>query len=278
MDRMFLQEGIPLVLGQNGLCKIADDFAGISFALDDGTEVSGEVVLSELGCLDEEDGLAADGAVIPTLMMVEPLAKLLFAESLKEVVFLARWDGALSLFQNWPSPQWATCTSGKHYFPPPVPVHVSHLQALASDLRRWSGRLAPHAGGDDDEAVVGPNDDQQHLESHLRMIDSFVEELAPHHLALPIKQSKKHRQHAGRFLLSMVLASRFVKNPVNMESLMFDKLSNLLPIGLRSLVHGLFSSGALQLPCWDSRLLLLVDTALMLYRREHVSNHAGKAL
>lgn len=274
MDRMFLQEGIPLMLGQHGLFRSADEFRGASFALDDGTEVSGDAVLADL----VEESRPGDSPANLTLMLVEPLAKLLFEGKLSELVFLARWDGALSMFQQWPSPQWAAATKGKYYVPPSVPIHLKHFQTLANDLRRWSGRLAPNDDGDEDGGVVGPNDDQQHLESHLRVLDSFIEELAPHRLSLPIAQSKKHRSHAGRFLLSMVLAGRLVKNPVNLESLMFDKLNNLLPTGMRSILHGLFSSGALQLPTWDHRLLLLVDTALMLYRREHVSNQAGRTI
>jgi hypothetical protein len=105
------------------------------------------------------------------------------------------------------------------------------------------------------------------------MLDSFLEELDPPALRrmTTVEGGGTNRKHSGRFLLSVVLAARYLKNPVNMTMLMYEQLAATLPLGLRSLVKSLFDSGSLKLPCWDSRLVLLVDVALMLHRRSGVS-------
>jgi hypothetical protein len=107
------------------------------------------------------------------------------------------------------------------------------------------------------------------------MLDSFLEELDPPAMRVMrpsgVEGGGKNRKHSGRFLLSVVLAARYMKNPVNMSMLMYEKLAGTLPLGLRSLLKSAFDNGSMQLPSWDSRLVLLVDVALMLYRRSGVS-------
>ncbi len=112
------------------------------------------------------------------------------------------------------------------------------------------------------------------------MLDSLLEELDPpagklmkYHGAVP----GRNKKHPARFLLSVVLATRLLKNPSNLKTLVQEKLTELLPIGLRTLIRYFFENDGLPIPSWDSRLVLLVDVALMLYRRAHVSTVAGYA-
>ena len=110
------------------------------------------------------------------------------------------------------------------------------------------------------------------------MLDSFLEEIEPPKLLRRSGGGRRtNNKHAGRFLLSVVLASRLMKNPGDLQILLHEKLLGLLPTGLRSEMREVFVGGSVQLPAWDSRLVLLADVALMLYRRQHVSNKPGRA-
>ena len=103
----------------------------------------------------------------------------------------------------------------------------------------------------DPESALTEN--EQNLERHFRFLDSLVEELEePLHLTMPPK-AKTRRRYSGRILIAVVLAARLVKNPTNIPELLSDKLANLLPVALRSLVAGVFANDAVEIPCWSHR-------------------------
>ena len=217
--------------------------------------------------LQEELGLAFDE--VPTVLLVEPLAKLLFAGSLGELMLLARWQGALDIFGHWPRRHWADATAGKQYVPMAAPMTTGMLQSLAGDLRRWSKRIVTQqhlidgVGRDD-----GLNDGEQALESHLLALDKFAQELAPP----PQRARPPRKKYTGSVLLASVSTGRLLKTLGSLKTMVFDKLTQVLPPGLSSLLQDLRASGSLALPTWDSRLLLVVDVALMLHRRRRAAD------
>ena len=66
-----------------------------------------------------------------------------------------------------------------------------------------------------------------------------------------------------------VLAARFLRNVGNLKVMVAEKAVGLLPPGLQGLAKEAIANGQVKLPSWDSRLVLVVDTALMLHRRSH---------
>ena len=149
-----LRTAIRLKVGGRGLVQIADDLSEVELAVE-GSSVSAPMLLQTLGHMvdDEQD------TPVWAMLLVEPLARLLFAGSFSELVLLARWPGAVDLFPNWPPPVWATCVPRESYVPTPSTISVASLTGLVSDLRRWYAVL-PREDGEED----GPGSEQQLLE------------------------------------------------------------------------------------------------------------------
>ena len=254
LARELVNKGIALKHGQQGLFQPVRPLSDL---------------LEDLECPFGDDTLA--------LMLVEPLARLLFEGVLTDLMLLARWEGSLSFWGGFPGRAWAAARRGQMYVPAPVALTASHFRDLCTDLRRWSPRIinsgVDDGGGDQDE---GPGDDAQLLERHLLALDGFVEEMDPPLKPMTVRKSKNNRKHPARQLLSIVLASQLLKNPANMGTLIKDKLVHLLPTSLRSLFSEAFAHNVVDLPVWDHRLLLLVDVATMYHRRQRISLEPGR--
>lgn len=87
-----------------------------------------------------------------------------------------------------------------------------------------------------------------------------------------------HSRYSGHALLSVVLAGRELKNPAALTTDMLRKLTHMLPAALRSLVGEAIRNNVIKLPVWDSRLILVVDSALMLFRRRRSATPAARYL
>ena len=59
-------------------------------------------------------------------------------------------------------------------------------------------------------------------------------------------------------MLALVLAGRYMKNAANVRMLMRDKLTELLPAAVRTLITDLFDTDAIEIPTWDSRCQTVV--------------------
>ena len=148
-----LNKNVSIQVGSRGLVRLGDDVSNL--AVSDG-DVSQNILhtLLNLGVAVDEDQPQAS---LLTLLLVEPLAKLVFSKSLTELLILARWHGAASLFPEWPPARWVSLRSHRMYAPRPSSISVDSVRALASDLRRWHEMLSPP----NDE---GPGDEQQVME------------------------------------------------------------------------------------------------------------------
>ena len=197
--------------------------------------------MQSLGAVDPEGIIST----LWTIMLVQPLADLLFSGDLLEVVLLGRWRGVSSIWPEWPDRRWLTINAKQDYTPEPVAARVGNFRDLAQSLRRWSVPLCMDA-----DPESGPTENEQNLEHHIRFLDSLVEELEPLHLTMPPK-AKTRRRYSGRILIAVVLAARLVKNITNIPELLSDKLANVLPAALRSLVAGVFANDAVEIPCWS---------------------------
>ncbi len=142
-----------------GSSRVVNNLAGSSIGI--------APLLQSLGVMQPE---ADVGHSIYTLLLVEPVAKLMLSGRLTELVLLGQWDGASSLFPAWPPPDWFTRTSGRYYEPQPCPLVASHFRSLASDLRRWHALLPL---GDDDGEGLGPGCEHLAIERHPQPETSF---------------------------------------------------------------------------------------------------------
>ena len=108
---------------------------------------------------------------VPTVPLVEPLTRMLFAGELGSVLLLSRWPLFDSLWADWPPRPWAQRARGLHYTPADGVGPELSVERLAADLRRWSSTLV-------DEAQDEPSEDALILESHLRALDKTSPHMA----------------------------------------------------------------------------------------------------
>ena len=205
-----------------------------------------------------------------TICLPEPLVRLLCHGLLPHVMLLARWQGALDLWPAWPDLRWAAAVKGQHLQTQPGPVTAEHIRSLAIDLRRWSSRIIGEQAAD----AEGPSDEQQLLETHVRRLDAFHESMVPQDSTE--HWGKRSRKYAGRLLLSLVFASRSLKSAGSLNKELLKKMVDLLPAGLRDLALEALANENFHLPRWDSRLVLVVDVALMLFRRRTFRAQAAR--
>ncbi len=152
-----LAREVPLKVGHHGLVQLAVDLSVVDLSVE-GSSVSVPTFLQSLGAMVAGDG---QHTRVWTLLLVEPLSKLLFDGSLKELVLRARWYGARDVFPNWPPAEWAARVSQQQsYVPTPSRISVASLGGLVSDLRRWFALLPGEAGDGED----GPGTEQQLVE------------------------------------------------------------------------------------------------------------------
>ena len=84
---------------------------------------------------------------IPTLLLVEPMARMLFSGQIVDVALLSRWPESASVIPGWPPAAWATAMKGLHYHPVRADIDVRRLRSLACDLCRWPHLIFGEPGG-----------------------------------------------------------------------------------------------------------------------------------
>eukprot|EP00969_Alexandrium_andersonii_P243651 10763690-Alexandrium_andersonii.AAC.1 len=93
-------------------------------------------------------------------------------------------------------------------------MDAKDVQALARDLRAWSGRIAAGPAGADDDDNDGPASSLT-LERHLRKLDAWSEDLLPSfetiRLSWGLQPAAQRRTYGGQALLSFLLASRHLR-------------------------------------------------------------------
>ena len=145
-----------------------ESFADVCFLGIAGEEISFANFAHRCGLLRDNDSIP----VLHTLMLVEPLARLLETGDLRELAFLARWEDSLSMFGDWPCKRWVANTIGQHYVPESIKMTAHHFERMASDMRVWVNRF-----GMVDDPDSGPSEFQQVAEKHVKVLDSMVAEL-----------------------------------------------------------------------------------------------------
>ena len=112
----------------------------------------------------------------------------------------------------------------------------------------------------------GPSDERQLLEAHVRMLDALHGDIVYQDL---LKQwgFKTKRRYSGEVLLSVVLAARPLKSLSDFNVGTLNQMFHLLPASTRVFAYEAVESGSVKNPAWDTRLILITDVALMLYRR-----------
>lgn len=116
----------------------------------DAADLDGAVVVDEHGARRDARSVmreygVPDGQPVPTLVLVEPIARLLFAGRWQCLLCLARWKPSMTLWPEWPSREWALEASGKSCPGAEGGLDLrdlsSTLQGLASRLRQWAPRI-----------------------------------------------------------------------------------------------------------------------------------------
>ena len=257
VDAAMLAAAIPIVLGREGLFVCSDPLLDAQVVTKVGCQMPARALLEHFG--EEQQQFA-------TLLLVEPLARLLELHRLPRLLLLSRWHGALQVFREWPDQRWGKATAGKHYERVSKPAGCSDVVSLATDLRRWAPRIVC----DDADSDEGPNDELQLLEKHLQTLDAMAAELSGTS-ASGVQWGVQKPNYAGCVLLNTVLAAREMKSAADFNGAMLLTFFAFLPPTLQSFAREAVSNNTLNLPTWDSRLVMIVDTALMLYRRRHVA-------
>ena len=140
-----------------------------------------------------------------------------------------------------------------------APACVDMLLELRSDLRRWAPRTLQHLPGDADNPDDGA--EEMLLERYVRSLQASCSKMV----------SAWDRPGANKYsaeqLIRYLLAAQALRSQAPLPTFIQDKVVPLLPAALRTLALEATRSAAL--PARDTRLQLIVDTALMLWRREH---------
>lgn len=148
---VFAKDIIKVTLGSAGLVINADNL-GDSF-----------VVSSNGAASLARDVLQHDGSGLLTVLLADPLCRLLRHGRLPHIMLLSRWHGALDLWPDWPDRRWAEVSRGKDYkLAESEELTLQDVQAMIADMKRWSPRII---GEHNDEE--GPSEEQQLLERHV---------------------------------------------------------------------------------------------------------------
>ena len=111
---------VGLKLWGQGIFKPYDDFAQQTLLGEAGEEISVHALMQSLGAVDPEGIIST----LWTIMLVQPLADLLFSGNLPEVVLLGRWRGVSSILPEWPDRRWLTITAQQDSIPETVAARV----------------------------------------------------------------------------------------------------------------------------------------------------------
>ena len=258
VDAEFLRQGARIRLPANSLFQNVQPLLDVEVSDGDGFHIIARSIFEAAGY----DASAIEA--VKTMCVVQPFARLLPHGRLPFLIVLARWEHALQLWPAWPDRQWASAMTGLHFqMPAETAWTEDRIWLLMTDLRRWAERIVPDQFDDDG----GPSMDQQLLESHVQCLYGL-------HSSLMIRSPKEEwghrtrRSYGGEVLLGSILASRLFKNCNNLNDDLVKKVLFMLPSHLRSLALEASRNGVLQVPSWDSRLILLLDVACMLRRRK----------
>ena len=197
--------------------------------------------------------------------MVQPVCDLLHRGGplvWGELLLLARWG--CQLWPDYPPADWTTEHSGKHCdFSKSAPLDIAGIHGLYHDLRRWVPQVL--SGLDADTAGA----ELMLLERHGRSLLSSLDNLTS-----DAKGSKHRRRYDADFLIRCLLASMCLRHQKTMPKFVDSKIIPLLPAALQPLARSSLERGAWKLPTWDVSHELMLDTAMMLCRRDTFSSSA----
>ena len=100
---------------------------------------------------------------IPTMLLPQPIATLLFAGAWSDLVCLARWR--LRFWPEWPPQAWIQEVNDQHWRPRDAQtLSVAAIRSIAKDLRRWAPLIArPYIAS---QEGVQPQNNESNNRSH----------------------------------------------------------------------------------------------------------------
>ena len=90
------------------------------------------------------------------------------------------WALAASFFPDWPPIDWIDATRGKHHRHSTAALSAPRLEALASNLRRWSSSIIAGAGDDDEGCETMREGEVSYLDGIVKTTSGSVDGKAMH--------------------------------------------------------------------------------------------------
>ena len=114
-------------------------------------------------------------------------------------------------------------------------------------------------------AGEGNGAEQLALERHLKMLDAVV--------AVPMQDPRpdclsKAARYSAEMLIHSTLAAHKLRDKSQLRRMLSSDALQLLPPLVRKVAGELMQSGAWRIPTWESRHQLMLDSAMMMVRRE----------
>ncbi len=281
ISNVYTGEAISITIGGEGMFFTLDDLVPqVELESSPGNICSGGFVLQRHGVPPECWGQ------VPVLLLPEPVSVLLFAGRWRELLLLARWPAATLLWPDWPPADWVACRRGQHWARTQEPASLADLRRLLADLRRWAPRIIQGAGagsalgspGSSGEPSAEPASGAGEREAEAEEEELRLEAHAAH-LEATLLQTEQRRQpltrqrvrHPAAWVIRCLLASQCLREQRKLRNVLEHHLLPLLPEPLRVLARNSFDANGWSLPAWDYSHQLLLDTAVMTWRRRHLA-------
>jgi hypothetical protein len=187
------------------------------------------------------------------------LAKLIFHGKWRDIVFCGRW---CALWQDWPPQEWLEPRLGRNAevkLDAPLP----DFNALLHGLRRW----APLIIGDG-EHIDPDHADAFMLDRHISILECYANSKG--------SSTSSHMgrgesiRYTGAYLTRVVMAAEGLRTKATLGDYIEHKIIPLVPIAFRQTLASAIADGSWKIPSWSSRLRLVYDSAITLWRRKNI--------